>query len=385
GPSSARRGGAVVWQPQADCNCARGRWSPHHSRRLEGRAQERRAGDQHQERLADRRRAGSLLALPRLLAIRRHHLDRNVAGHFQIPGGGIQLCISGSTDSAGHRPRSLSPCKALPLSACRTRGIVSPFRAWLAGNVLQFCSGPDSTQVAIGVARAGAMEVLRLLLPVRGRRRLRPVQHTSCVLMFESQGARATQSLIEHHHVSTLAVLESTSDEHKMSNATDLSAAALDSMRKRITKFLPGQIRQAVQQLTDEQIWWRPNPASNSVGNLILHLSGSIRNYLCRSVGGFDYTRDRAAEFAAQGPMPRGQLLAIFEEMVEQATRTVEPFDTARFLDGTEEPDYYQNLFDQICGVVTHLSMHTGQIIYVAKMLKAGSLDEIWRRAYNLE
>src|SRR5262249_51688222 len=60
-------------------------------------------------------------------------------------------------------------------------------------------------------------------------------------------------------------------------------------------------------------------------------------------------------------------------------------FDTARFLDGTEEPDYYQNLFDQICGVVTHLSMHTGQIIYVAKMLKAGSLDEIWRRAYNLE
>jgi len=170
-----------------------------------------------------------------------------------------------------------------------------------------------------------------------------------------------------------------------MSNNVDLSAAALDSMRKRITKFLPGQIRQAVQQLTDEQLWWRPNPESNSVGNLILHVSGSIRNYLCRSVGGFDYTRDRAAEFAAKGPIPREQLLAIFEEMVEQATRTVDSFDAARFLNATEEPDYYPNLLDQICGVVTHLSLHTGQIIYVAKMLKAGSLDEIWRRSYNLE
>src|SRR5215469_14718982 len=170
-----------------------------------------------------------------------------------------------------------------------------------------------------------------------------------------------------------------------MSSATNINAAALESMRKRITKFLPGQIRQAVQQLTDDELWWRPNPESNSVGNLILHVSGSIRNYLCRSIGGFDYTRDRAAEFAARGPMPRDQLLAIFEEMVEQATRTLDSFDTARFLDGTEEPDYYSNLLDQICGVTTHLALHTGQIIYVAKMLKAGSLEEIWKRAYNLD
>jgi hypothetical protein len=170
-----------------------------------------------------------------------------------------------------------------------------------------------------------------------------------------------------------------------MTNDTDISAAALESMRKRITQFLPGQIRQAVQPLTDDELWWRPNAESNSVGNLILHLSGSIRNYLCRSIGGFDYTRDRAAEFAARGPIPRQELLALFEETIEQAARTFDSFDTSSFLSGTEEPDYYPHLFDQICGVLTHLSLHAGQIVYVAKMLKAGSLDEIWRRAYNLE
>jgi len=170
-----------------------------------------------------------------------------------------------------------------------------------------------------------------------------------------------------------------------MSNATNINAAALESMRKRITQFLPEQIRQAVQQLTDDELWWRPNAESNSVGNLILHLSGSIRNYLCRSIGGFDYARDRAAEFAARGPIPREELLAIFETMVEQASKTLESFDTSTFLDSTEEPDYYPHVFDQICGIVTHLALHTGQIIYVAKMLKAGSLDEIWKRAYNLD
>ena len=170
-----------------------------------------------------------------------------------------------------------------------------------------------------------------------------------------------------------------------MTEVEGLGEVALESMRKRITQFLPGQIRQAIQQLSDEQLWWRPNEESNSVGSLILHLSGSIRNYLCRSIGGFDYTRDRPAEFSERGPIPREQLLATFEGMVEQAAETLESFDTSKFLGGTEEPNYYPNLFDQICGVLAHLSLHTGQIIYVTKMLKAGSLDEIWRRAYNLD
>ena len=94
-------------------------------------------------------------------------------------------------------------------------------------------------------------------------------------------------------------------------------------------------------------------------------------------------TLDRPAEFAERGPIAREQLLAIFDGMVDQATRTLESFETSRFLDGTEEPDYYPTLFDQICGVATHMALHTGQIIYVTKMLKAGSLDEIWIQAHK--
>jgi hypothetical protein len=81
----------------------------------------------------------------------------------------------------------------------------------------------------------------------------------------------------------------------------ELGATALDSMRVRITGVLPAQIRACLASLRDDQLWWRPNQASNSVGNLVLHVSGAIMEFLCRRVGGFPYERDREAEFREQG------------------------------------------------------------------------------------
>src|SRR5438552_4022352 len=49
------------------------------------------------------------------------------------------------------------------------------------------------------------------------------------------------------------------------------------------------------QELSEEQLWWRPNEESNSVGNLVLHVRGAVLHFLCRGVGGFEYERDRAA------------------------------------------------------------------------------------------
>jgi hypothetical protein len=163
----------------------------------------------------------------------------------------------------------------------------------------------------------------------------------------------------------------------------ELSHAAIEFLRSRMTKIFPAQIRNCVEQLSDEQIWWRPNPSSNSVGNLVLHLSGSMRHYLSRSIGGIDYTRNRPAEFSERGPVPKQELLAIFDETIRQAEETLDSFDRSRLLDETEEPDYYPTLFDQLFGVALHLATHAGQIFYVTKMLKEGSIDELWIRAHR--
>jgi len=168
-----------------------------------------------------------------------------------------------------------------------------------------------------------------------------------------------------------------------MEPTKNLSDVALAALHGRITRILPAQIRECVEELTDEHLWWRPNEHTNSVGNLVLHLSGSMRHYLSRGVGGIEYNRDRPAEFAERGPVPRTQLLATFDETIGQAAGILTTFDTSRFLSPTDEQDYVPTLFDLIYNISIHLATHTGQIVYITKMLKEGSLDELWIKAHK--
>ena len=163
----------------------------------------------------------------------------------------------------------------------------------------------------------------------------------------------------------------------------ELSEIALEGLRAKITKVLPAQIRSCVEQLSEEQIWWRPNEKANSVGNLVLHLSGSVRHYLARGIGGIEYNRDRPAEFAERGPLPKEKLLEVFDETIKQASEVLGSFDTSRFLQQTDEPGYHQTIFDRILSVALHIATHMGQIVYVTKMLQEGSVDEIWIRAHK--
>lgn len=168
-----------------------------------------------------------------------------------------------------------------------------------------------------------------------------------------------------------------------METSKSLDNVALEALRGRIVRILPTQIRECIDELSEEQLWWRPNEQANSVGNLVLHLSGSMRFYLSRGVGGIDYHRDRPAEFSERGPLPKIQLLAIFDETIGQADQVLGSFDALRFLEPTDEQDYVPTVFDLIFNIAIHLATHTGQIIYVTKMLKEGSVDELWIRAHT--
>jgi Protein of unknown function (DUF1572) len=168
-----------------------------------------------------------------------------------------------------------------------------------------------------------------------------------------------------------------------MEPANNLRNVAISALRSRITRILPEQIRSSVEALTEEQLWWRPNEQTNSAGNLVLHLSGSMRHYLSRGIGGIEYDRDRPAEFAERGPISKTQLLATFDETISQAVEVLDSFDTSRFLAPSDEPAYVPTVFDVIYNISIHLATHTGQIVYIAKMLNEGSIDELWIRAHK--
>jgi uncharacterized damage-inducible protein DinB len=157
---------------------------------------------------------------------------------------------------------------------------------------------------------------------------------------------------------------------------------ALEALRVRVTKVLPAQIRSCVEKLNDEQLWWRPNEQTNSVGNLVLHVSGAVMHFLCRGVGGFEYQRDRPTEFATTS-MSKDQLLATFDEMVNKADQTFAALDASRLTDPSTEPTYYSTVYEDLFGIAIHVAVHTGQIVYITKLLEAGSVNELWMETHR--
>ena len=159
----------------------------------------------------------------------------------------------------------------------------------------------------------------------------------------------------------------------------------LEAIQARVTRVFPAQVRAAVEPLTDEQIWWRPNETSNSIGNLVLHLTGSLNYYLNRNLGRIDFTRDRAAEFAERGPIPKDQLLAGFDDMVAKAEKTFDALTTDGLGDRSPEPTMHRLVVEDLVNVAMHLANHTGQIVWIAKMLNEDAVNEVWMKTHRSE
>src|ERR671912_1869378 len=71
----------------------------------------------------------------------------------------------------------------------------------------------------------------------------------------------------------------------------------LDKSRHLITSDYVPKIERCLDRLTDTDIWWRPNEASNSIGNLILHLCGNVTMWIIGGVGSLPFERHRQREF----------------------------------------------------------------------------------------
>lgn len=121
--------------------------------------------------------------------------------------------------------------------------------------------------------------------------------------------------------------------------------------------------------LTDEQLWWHANPATNSIANLLLHLQGNLSQWVLASVGGVPYERHRSAEFTASHSIGKAGLSQGLRGVVDRcqsAIRRVSPDELARrrTIQGSEVDGAYV-----VWHVVEHMSYHTGQIVHMTKEL----------------
>lgn len=157
----------------------------------------------------------------------------------------------------------------------------------------------------------------------------------------------------------------------------------LTALHSRITKVFPAQIRAAVDTLDEKQLWWRPNEDSNSVGNIVLHLTGSLNHFLNRNLGGIEYARDREAEFAERRTIPKAEVMAMFDDMVARAERTFDGLTPERLNDPSPEPKMHAVVLEDLLGILSHIANHAGQIVWIAKMLHGGAIDDVWIKTHR--
>jgi len=145
--------------------------------------------------------------------------------------------------------------------------------------------------------------------------------------------------------------------------APALARLAVDLLRD---TYLP-RIERAVAALPARDLWWQPHARTTSVGNLLLHLDGNIRQWIVTGLGGAPDARDRDAEFAARGGTPARSLLLSLRATVETAADVMAPLDERALLGCITLQGFRITRLEAVLHVVEHMSWHAGQIAWIAK------------------
>ena len=137
---------------------------------------------------------------------------------------------------------------------------------------------------------------------------------------------------------------------------------------------LHSRIRDCLNKLGEDEIWARGAENENAIGNLVLHLTGNVRQWIVAGVGGEADTRLRDQEFAARGDTHKRELIEGLEAAVAQAKAVLENLPPARLTSRVTIQKYNVTVLEAIYHVVEHFSQHTGQIIFATKMLTGDDL-----------
>jgi uncharacterized damage-inducible protein DinB len=135
------------------------------------------------------------------------------------------------------------------------------------------------------------------------------------------------------------------------------------------------KIEHCVGLLDEEGVWWRPNRASNSVGNLLLHLTGNLSQWVLAGLGGERYERHRSAEFEADRSTDPGALTEKLHTVVERCrsiAARLAPADLDRRL---SIQGYERDGFGVLLHAVEHTAYHTGQIVLITKQLVGDEVE----------
>jgi len=155
--------------------------------------------------------------------------------------------------------------------------------------------------------------------------------------------------------------------------ATAVGTEAANELASALAK-----IKHCLGQLTDEHVWWRSRPSLNSIGNLILHLCGNVRQWIVAGLGGAADSRDRPAEFTELGPIPREELLRKLEAVVGEARAVLARLTARQLLEIRRIQGFDVTGLAAIFDSVPHFRGHTQEIIGLTRLQLGDTYRFAW-------
>jgi hypothetical protein len=138
------------------------------------------------------------------------------------------------------------------------------------------------------------------------------------------------------------------------------------------------RIEHCLGQLTDEQVWQRTRPGLNSIGNLLLHLCGNVRQWIVAGIGGAPDNRNRPAEFAERGTIPKEELMHRLDAVVAEARRILMGVNSRQLADLRRIQGFDVTGAAAIFDSVPHFRGHTQEIVHMTRMLLGDAYRFAW-------
>ncbi len=142
-----------------------------------------------------------------------------------------------------------------------------------------------------------------------------------------------------------------------------------------LTKEYPIKLRHCLNALPRGAVWARPNQDSNSVGNLLIHLTGNVTEWILGGVAGRSYKRYRAGEFAQRDGADASKLMDDLEAVLREADRVLAGLTEKDLERSVVIQERDTNVLGAIYHVVEHFAMHTGQIVFLTKLYAPGRIQ----------
>lgn len=138
------------------------------------------------------------------------------------------------------------------------------------------------------------------------------------------------------------------------------------------------RIKHCLGQLNDAQVWHRPQPGLNSIGNLILHLCGNLRQWVVAGLGGAPDVRNRPAEFAEREPIPKDELVRNLEAVVEEARRILAGVDAGHLTVARRIQGFDVTGAAAVFDSVPHFRGHTQEIVQLTRLQLGDAYEFAW-------